>query len=161
MLDDRASLSVRLATAADAAAIADLVNAAFQVEATFKIGDRTDVDDIRDHLERGQFLVAVDPAGAMLACVYLESEGARGYFGMLSVAPSLQRSGMGRRLIAEVEDRCRARGCSVMEIQIVDRRTELPPYYRRLGYVESGTTPFESADKLKLPCHFVRMTKPL
>jgi hypothetical protein len=42
----------------------------------------------------------------------------------------------------------------------VNLRAELPPLYRRLGYMESGTAPFED-DALTRPCHFVMMSKPV
>ena len=48
-----------------------------------------------------------------------------------------------------------------MDLQIVNLRTELPPFYRRLGYAESGEMPFAAEAKPKLPCHFIRMSKPL
>jgi GNAT superfamily N-acetyltransferase len=80
---------------------------------------------------------------------------------MLSVEPSRQGEGLGRRLIAEVEERCRRRGCRVMEILVVDLREELPPLYRRLGYVEAGTEPFPDTERPKRACKFIRMEKPL
>lgn len=48
-----------------------------------------------------------------------------------------------------------------MEIRVVDVREELPPLYRRLGYVEVGTEPFPDTERAKLPCRFIVMTKPL
>jgi hypothetical protein len=48
-----------------------------------------------------------------------------------------------------------------MDLRIVNLREELPPFYRRLGYVETGTAPFPEEIKSKLPCHFVLMSKPL
>ena len=58
---------------------------------------------------------------------------------MLSIAPAWQRQGLGRRLIDAVEARARERGCRVMDIHIVNLREELPPYYRRFGYAETGS----------------------
>jgi hypothetical protein len=48
-----------------------------------------------------------------------------------------------------------------MDLQIVNVRTELPRFYRSLGYVETGTVPFLAAVEPKFPCHFVKMSKPL
>ena len=48
-----------------------------------------------------------------------------------------------------------------MEIHVVDLRRELPPLYRRLGYVEVGTEPFPDAEQPKLACQFIVMEKPL
>ena len=86
-------------------------------------------------------------------------QGERGYFGRLAVEPSRQRSGVGSRLIRAAEDDCRAAGCRLMDLTVVNLRTELPAMYHPLGYREDGIKPFPVESKL--PCHLVRMTKPL
>jgi len=48
-----------------------------------------------------------------------------------------------------------------MDLRIVNLREELPAFYRKLGYMETGTEPFPSDLDTKLPCHFVNMSKPL
>jgi len=40
-------------------------------------------------------------------------------------------------------------------------RMELADFYHRRGYVETGTAPFTAGIDTKLPCHFVKMSKPL
>ena len=120
--------------------LARLINDAFLVEAFFKIGDRTSAAEIRQMiLDGGHFLVLEDPAGTIAGSVYLKFDIDRAYFGMLSVAPSRQGEGLGRRLIDAVEARCRDHGCRYVDIHIVNLREELPAFYRRLGYVETGT----------------------
>jgi GNAT superfamily N-acetyltransferase len=155
----------RLATTDDAEALAALVNAAFRVEDFFKVGDRTDVADIREHLARGEFLVLdEDPAatrGSLAACVYVERNGTHAYFGMLSVAPTQQGRGLGRFLIESLEDRCRAAGCTEVGIHVINLRQDLWPFYRRFGYVETGTLPFPDDGSTTRPCHMVVMTKSL
>jgi GNAT superfamily N-acetyltransferase len=78
---------------------------------------------------------------------------------MLSIDPSRQKQGLGARLMAAAEARCQEAGCHEMELEVVNLRTELPPFYRRFGYAEMGTRPF--TDPSKIPCHFIVMTKPL
>jgi hypothetical protein len=50
-----------------------------------------------------------------------------------------------------------------MDITVVNLRTELPPFYRKLGYVENGTEPVrpDMIPRLLEPAHFIKMTKPL
>ena len=54
-------------------------------------------------------------------------------------------------------------GSHHMDITVVNLRTELPPFYRKLGYVENGTEPVrpEMVPRLLQPAHFIKMTKPL
>jgi GNAT superfamily N-acetyltransferase len=163
----------RLATPDEAPALARLINDAFIVEAFFKIGDRTNAEEIRELMQAGgEFLVleglptrsgeaVTKGTGTFAACAYLKVAGERAYFGMLSIAPSRQRQGLGRQMIRAVEARARERGCRIMDIHIVNLREELPPYYLALGYVESGRLPFSEPDRASRPCSFIVMSKAL
>lgn len=153
-------IHIRRAVLTDAQEITALVNLAFRVERFFVEGDRIDVERVRGLMQKGAFLLAED-AGGLAGCVYAELRGERGYFGLLAVEPSRQRCGLGGRLAREAEDYARAAGCRVMDMQTVNVRTELPPIYRKMGYLETGTAPFPSEVRSKLPCHFVVMSKPL
>jgi len=152
---------VRVAAEEEAPAIARLISLAFRVEAFFKIGDRTNPDEVRGLMTRGEFLVLEDPPGMPAGCVYLKIEEGRGHFAMLSIDPVKQGKGFGRALVDEAEARCRAAGCRHMDIEVVNLREELPPFYRRLGYVETGTAPFPDMEHSTRPCHFILMTKAL
>jgi hypothetical protein len=48
-----------------------------------------------------------------------------------------------------------------MDILIVSLRTELLPFYRRRGYVETGTLPLPPGIETTQPCHFITMAKDL
>jgi predicted N-acetyltransferase YhbS len=152
--------ALRAAVPGDAGAITGLINAAFQVERFFIDGERTSADEVRAYMEKGTFLVA-ENGGAPIGCVYVEERGERGYFGLLAVAPAQHGKGLGRMLIEAAEDRFRRAGCRAVDISVVDLRTELPPFYRRLGYVETGTAPFPDPEKATRPCHFILMSKRL
>jgi ribosomal protein S18 acetylase RimI-like enzyme len=154
-------ITTRTADPADAENISHLVNAAFRTERFFIDADRTNPDKVRELLQKGNFLLAED-AGALVACVYVELLGDRGYFGLLAVDPARQRAGMGSRLIDAAEEYCRAAGCRFVDLTVVNLRKELPGYYRSRGYVENGTLPFPSDQyPPKMPCHLVKMSKPL
>jgi GNAT superfamily N-acetyltransferase len=153
-------LKTRFATEADAEAISALVNAAFKVERFFIDGDRIAPEQVREMMRRRRFMLAED-GGAMTACVYVEIREQRGYFGLLAVDPARQGEGIGRKMVAEAENYARDAGCEFMDLRIVNIRAELPPLYRRLGYVETGTEPFAADARPTQPCHFVKMSKPL
>lgn len=152
--------TVRMANESDVDAITDLINVAYEVEAFFIEGNRTSAAEVRSLREHGFFLV-LDGADGLAASVYVKVEGERGYFGLLSVAPAEQGTGLGRRLVAVAEAMCQSEGCTAMDIKVVNLRTELPPWYRRLGYTESGTAPFPEDAPTRVPCHFIVMSKSL
>ena len=152
--------ALRTARPADVGAVTAIINAAYQVERFFVDGDRTSEDEVRRYMAKGAFLVAEED-GRPAGCVYIEQRGDRGYFGLLAVDPAQHGKGLGRTLVEAAEERLRRAGCIAMDISVVDLRTELPPFYRRLGYVETGTAPFPDPEKATRPCHFILMSKPL
>jgi GNAT superfamily N-acetyltransferase len=154
------TMRVRVAEVSEAPALTGIINAAFQVEKFFIDTDRIDLAQVEEFFGKGWFLVAEDDAGPA-ACVYVERRGDRGYFGLLSVQPERQSGGLGRLLVEAAEQHCRNLGCAGMDLQIVNLRRELPAFYQRLGYAETGTGEFPPDVATKLPCHFVRMSKAL
>jgi ribosomal protein S18 acetylase RimI-like enzyme len=154
--------TIRVASTEDASPITRLVNAAFAVEAFFKIGDRTTTGEILEMMRTGEFLLLEAAGLAPAGCVYFTVKpDRRAHFGMLSIDPSRQGRGFGRMLIDAVEARARERGCRVMDLHIVNLREELPGFYRKLGYTEYGTLPFPDGERSTRPCHFVLMSKAL
>jgi len=149
-----------LAVPADVPELVRVVNAAYLVEQFFVAGDRTDTETVERLMQKGAFLVERDDAGALGGCVYVERRGSRGYFGMLAVDPVRQGTGLGRRLVEAAEQYVRDGGARAMDIRVVNLRTELPPFYERLGYVESGTEAVEEPRALR-PFHFIVMSKAL
>jgi len=153
--------TIRTATDADAKKITVVINRAFSVvEQFFVEGDRITEQEVLDDLNKGAFLLA-ETNGEIQGCVYVEPGEGRAYFGLLSVAPGLQQKGLGSVLINEAEDYCRKLGCEFMDIKIVNLRSELPSFYHKRGYVETGTSPFPPEVETKVPCHFIDMTKKL
>ena len=155
-------LHFRLATPTDGTRLIALINSAFAVE-TFFDGTRTDEERLKANLQKGEILVAENASGQLLACIYLENRGARGYLGQLAVDPAMQRTGLGRRIVLAAENRLRSQGCEAVEITVLNLRSELPPIYRRFGYIETATEPFHSPRLLKpgAECHCIVMTKRL
>jgi GNAT superfamily N-acetyltransferase len=153
-------MDIRVATAADIPTLVRLINAAFAVERFFKVGDRISAEGVRTQQAKGAFLL-LERDGAPMGTVYVELRGERGYIGMLSVDPERQGGGYGRALMAAAEDYCRRNGALHADLRIVNLREELTPFYRHLGYLESGTAPFSEPAEATRPCHFLLMTKPL
>jgi len=153
---------IRLATMADMPQMIPIINAAFSVE-EFIDGTRTDPERLPPMFDTGDFLL-FEEDGRILATVYVEiHDDHRGYFGMLSVDPTQQGRGLGRKMVEAAEDHCRKAGCDVMDINVVNLRTELPPIYRKLGYVEVGIEEFHPSKPLKagVEAHCIVMSKAL
>jgi N-acetylglutamate synthase-like GNAT family acetyltransferase len=154
-------MQLRVAEIGDAEAIVSVINTAFrQAENFFIDRDRVDLEAVQELLRKGKFLVAEDNA-ALAGCVYVELRGNRSYLGLLAVNPQLQRAGLGSTLMTAAEDYCAKTGSRFMDLKIVNLREENHAFYRRRGYIETGTAPFPPGLDQKLPCHFVTMSKPL
>ena len=154
------NISLRFAQSVDVEPLARLINAAFIVEQPFIEGDRIDPRGVRAYLEKGKFLVAEDSHG-LAGCVYLELRGERGYLGLLGVEPRRQSTGLGRKLMEAGENYFRAANCRAIDLRIISPRRPLPGFYAHMGYLGTGTAPFAPDVPVKVPCHYILMSKPL
>lgn len=164
-------LAVRVATEADTDRLKQLVNTAFSIE-TFLDGTRTNEESLAAMMRKGAILIAEDRIaeervvtneGRLIGCVYTEVRGERGYIGMLTVDPKRQRRGLSTRIMEAAEEHLRGKGCVGVDIIVLSLRTELPPIYRRHGYVETGTAPYDLNRTITTgeDCHFILMSKDL
>jgi N-acetylglutamate synthase-like GNAT family acetyltransferase len=153
---------LRFAKESELPALMDLINRAFAVEKFFKKNNRLNPESAHEYFHRGRFLIS-EQNGHLAGCVFVQLKDDRAYLGLLSVDPTLQKSGLGTRLVNAAEEFARELGALHMDLTIVNVREELPSYYQRLGYSVSGTEPIppEMIGPVTMPCHFVRMTKPL
>lgn len=156
---DTADLVVRHAVAADVPAIVILVESAYRgdvsrggwtTEADFLDGQRVDVPGVTDIVVKPDSVVilAERPDGELLACCHIEKQGNACYFGMFSVRPGLQGSGIGRRMLAEAERFSHDEWKSIkMEMTVISIRDELIAWYERRGYRRTGIfKPFPYGD---------------
>jgi len=146
-----AAHTFRTAVPADASVIAGIVESAYRgdasragwtTEADFLHGRRTDTAEIDALLagEHGRF-VLFEREGVVLASCYIERQGPVCYFGMFSVHPPAQGSGIGRLVIEEVERIARNEWESErVEMTVIDIRAELIAWYERRGYARTGKT---------------------
>src|SRR6266851_5529536 len=152
------SVHIRPAIPADVKSLVHLINAAFRVEQPFIEGDRIDAAGVRSYMAKGKFLLAEDSSG-LAGCVYVELRGDRGYLGLLGVDPQCQGTGLGRKLMDAAENFFRRAGCVAVDLRVTSARRPLPAFYRHLGYLETGTAPFAPGVPVKVPCHYILMSK--
>jgi GNAT superfamily N-acetyltransferase len=151
---------IRMATAEDIEPLTRLINAAFVVEQPFIEGERIDPAGVREYMQKGEYLVAED-AAELAGCVYVELRGERGYLGLLGVAPARQGTGLGRRLMEAAENYFREAGCRGIDLRIISPRTPLPAFYEYMGYRQTGAAPFAPDVPVKVPGHYILMSKTL
>jgi ribosomal-protein-alanine N-acetyltransferase len=81
------------------------------------------------------------PSGIAGFTVAEVNAGGAGHIITLDVLPQARRSGIGSKLLTGAEDRLRARGCSIVNLETaVDNRTALA-FYKRQGYFVGKTIP--------------------
>lgn len=149
----------RPATPADLEPLHALVHAAYRGdsarrgwthEADLLDGNRIDRDSLLAALSAPDQIVLVAEADAGLTgCVHVTDRGeGLAYLGMLTVDPTLQARGTGRRLIAAAEAHAfRHFGARRMEMTVIVHRHELIAWYERRGYRRTGETrPFPATD---------------
>ena len=160
--DSSRPVNIRIAIDDDRPRLVAMINAAFAIE-TFLEGTRTDDVRLASMMQRGEILLAENAHRQLLACIYVENRGNRGYLGMLAVHPAHQRSGLGQKMLAAAENRFRAQGCEAVDIAVLSLRPELLPIYQRFGFVETGTEEFAMSRELKdgRECHCIVMSKQL
>ncbi len=167
------------ATAADVEAIVALVESAFRgdssragwtTEADLLDGRRTGPDEIGAIVAdpRQAILLERDEAGGLVASVNLRLDGDAAWLGMLAVRPTLQGTGLGRRVVADAESFARDHwGARSMRMKVIAQRVELIAWYERRGYRRTGeTAPFYYGDpRFGLPkrddLSFVVLARPL
>ena len=151
---------MRQATLGDVPAIVTLVESAYRgdvsragwtTEADFLDGQRIDVPGVADIIVKpgSVIILAKSDDGTLLACCHIEKQGAACYFGMFSVRPGMQGSGIGRHMLAEAERFASTTWKSIkMEMTVISIRTELIQWYERRGYQRTGRfKPFPYGDE--------------
>ncbi len=145
MIREVLRLTTRAATSADAPALAALVNAAYRgdssragwtTEADLLGGQRVDVERLTETIATpGNVILLHEQDHRPVGCVHLERTGDDCYLGMLTVLPTLQRSGLGRQMLEAGERWAIEHWCSrTMHMTVIVQRTELIAWYERRGY---------------------------
>jgi ribosomal protein S18 acetylase RimI-like enzyme len=136
------TLILRAATAADAAAIAATIAAAFEeYRGQLKPESgafRETAEGIAAELARESGAIVAERNGQMLGCVMVKLEEDDIYFGRLSVVPAARGQGIARKLIEAVEDEARRRELAGVRLGVRIVLTENQRLFTALGYVETS-----------------------
>jgi ribosomal protein S18 acetylase RimI-like enzyme len=119
--DREQGLTLRFATAADAAVIADLVRLAFSAQSAPtnppSSALRETAATITHELSLGGGAVVLE-AGSMVGAVLWKEEEGSLYFGRLAVDPTQRRRGIALMLVSECEREARRRGLTRMHLGV-------------------------------------------
>jgi ribosomal protein S18 acetylase RimI-like enzyme len=136
------------ATPLDAKELNVLVNSAYRgdsskqgwtTEADLLDGTRIDEAALLDLLAKPDTtILKFVENGNIIGCVELREEKGKLYLGMLSVSPTVQSKGIGKRLLAAGEDHARAKNISSIFMTVISVRKELIDWYVRHGYQLTG-----------------------
>lgn len=153
-----ANAPLRTAALDDVTALVELVTCCYRgdssrvgwtTEADLLDGERIDPALLQADITRPfSRVIVAEHDQHILACAHVCRDGDAGYFGMFAVAPRLQNSGLGTRILAECE-RIVAKEWQlpVLRMTVIEQRPELIAYYLRRGYGRSGEfLPFPYGD---------------
>ena len=92
---------------------------------------------VEQELARAAALVA-EQDQRVVGCVFYRPHGEGVYLDRLAVLPEHRRQGIGRQLMAGVEQRAIEAGYGNVSLSVRLALTELQAYYRRQGYADAG-----------------------
>ena len=140
--------TIMKAISADAESINQLVNSAYRgdsskrgwtTEADLLDGTRIDEAAVKELIEKTDTTILKFLEGNQLVgCVELRQEKGKLYLGMLSVAPTIQGKGIGKKLLHAGEDYAKSIGINTMIMTVISVRKELIDWYVRHGYQLTG-----------------------
>ena len=163
----------RAATPDDVATLHPLIERAYRGdtaktgwthEADLLFDDRTSIEELAGLIvDPDRLILLAHRDDVLIGCVQVARAGEeRAYLGMLTVEPTLQASGLGRRLLAAAETEAVARfAARRMEMTVIHRRAELIAWYERRGYAPTGETRPFPVDPPRPELDFVVLEKGL
>ena len=142
-------MSIIPAILTDVPELVVLINSAYRGESSKKGwtteanligGQRIDNEGLAEQMNDpdATILKYTNHDGQITGCVYLQKRGEKLYLGMLTVSPTLQANGLGRRLLEAAEDYARSIHYHTITMTVITTRTELLEWYERRGYAKTG-----------------------
>ncbi len=151
-------INIRVAQISDASSVAQFINRAYRgessqqgwtTEATILDGQRTDaIDIIKIIEEEGNQILLFEEASILKGSVHLKKLSSDVlYFGMLVVLPEGQNRGLGKLILAHIDQYAKAAKFKKIRISVIHTRSELIAYYERRGFKATGKSePFPYGD---------------
>lgn len=132
-------MHIRDASAADAAALAGLIN-----ELGYEVSPAGVAERLADQQAMGLGTMVAEEGGAVIGCAswslmrVLHRPGPVGRVSMLVVSEAARGRGAGKALMAAVEAKCAGLGCVLVEVTSNVRRDKAHRFYEGLGYEKTS-----------------------
>lgn len=153
-------MKIRSAKAEDLEALSQLVNSAYRGESSKKGwtteehllgGQRTDPRSLAETIAGSEsvILLLFSDDERLIGCVNLQKKKNAAYLGMLTIEPTLQAGGIGRKLL-EMSEQWAKENWQIrsVEMNVISVRQELIAWYERRGYQRTGRRePFPYGDE--------------
>jgi len=157
-------MSISKAATTDIPALLQLVNSAYRGEASAK-GWTTEAHLLKGELRTDETILLkqlndkdaavlkfTNDDGEIAGCVYLHKQNSKLYLGLLSVSPTAQSQGIGKKLLAASEQYAEENNCYTIFMTVISVRHELIAWYKRLGYTDTGEKkPFPVEERFGIP----------
>jgi GNAT superfamily N-acetyltransferase len=158
------SLVFSFAKDSDSEKIASLVNSAYRgdsskqgwtTEADILDGQRTDAAEIalRIQAQHSYIVMAHQDGNLVGSCELIVNKAAEElYFGMFTIKPNFQNSGLGKLFLAHIEKLAADWKLKRITMTVITLRSELIAFYERRGYqVTNHYIPFPTEDRFGIP----------
>ena len=143
-------LKFRLARQDDLLCLVSLINRAYRSggakswtsEVNIVAGQRIDLNQLQQALAQPDFelwLLEHEQASELQGCIGLTFNSASAEIGTFCVDPKAQNAGLGRKLLAFAEAYIQQnhQAIQILEMHVLNVRTELIAFYQRCGYVQT------------------------
>lgn len=141
---------LHLATAADADAIAALVNRAYRPspqeagwthESGLVGGARTTPAQVQALLHDNSTVLLLCENARIVACVHVQATPSGADIGMLATEPGLQGKGLGKQMLQHAENHAAKHfAARRLHMSVLSSRPELLAFYQRRAYILTGAT---------------------
>ncbi len=101
---------------------------------------------VQAHAESGTLLLAYR-ASDLVGCLFLHQKNDALYIGKLAVSHTLQRAGVGRKLVEAARSEARSRGIGMLELETRIELTENHAAFSRMGFLKTAEASHEGFNR--------------
>ncbi|OCX54158.1 GNAT family N-acetyltransferase [Mucilaginibacter sp. PPCGB 2223] len=141
-------IGIKRATVTDVPALVKLINRSYRGDAAAKgwtteshllDGIRIDAETLTGYIQdKDTIILKCINNNELQGSVYINKKDSDIYFGMLTVDPDRQNTGIGKLLLKHVEWFAREQNCNRIYMTVITIREELIAWYERHGFKKTG-----------------------